>query len=100
VTSLDEPDRYKVYSRVYSEEMAERLTAAWELTDKERYNTIPDTLTVQLFDISIRFSRRAQPGGSYIYCTIIYFVGVLGIDENTYFWKPPSAFTTLLAGLV
>ena len=25
---------------------------------------------------------------------------MLGIDENTYFWKPLSAFTTILAGLV
>jgi hypothetical protein len=31
---------------------------------------------------------------------MMHFVGVLGIDENTYFWKPPSAFTTILAGLV
>ena len=25
---------------------------------------------------------------------MIYFVGVLGIDETTYFWKAPYVFTT------
>jgi hypothetical protein len=31
---------------------------------------------------------------------MMHSVGVLGIDENTHFWKAPSAFTTILAGLV
>lgn len=97
---FDEPDRHKVYGRVYSEDMAERLTSAWELTDKEKYHTTPDALAVQLFDISVTVLTTPQPGGSYIDCTMMHFVGVLGIDENTHFWKAPSAFTTILAGLV
>ncbi|PVH68885.1 hypothetical protein DL98DRAFT_627833, partial [Cadophora sp. DSE1049] len=80
--------------------MAERLTAAWDLTDKERNNTTPDALAVQLFDISIHVLTTPQSGGSYTNCTMMHFVGVLGIDEKTHFWKSPCVFTTILAGLV
>jgi hypothetical protein len=97
---LDEAERFKIYGRVYSEEVSERLAAAWELTDKEQYHTLPDALAVQLFDISISLLTTPQPGGSYANCTMIHFVGVLGIDENTHFWKSPYTFTTILAGLV
>jgi hypothetical protein len=31
---------------------------------------------------------------------MMHFVGVLGIDEKTHFWKTPCDFTTILAGLV
>jgi hypothetical protein len=97
---LDESERFKIYGRVYSEEVSERLAAAWELTDKEQYHTLPDALAVQLFDISISLLTTPQPGGSYANCTMMHFVGVLGIDENTHFWKSPYTFTTILAGLV
>jgi hypothetical protein len=51
--------------------MAERLTAAWELTDKKTYSTVPDALAVQLFDISISVLTTLQPGGSYTNCTMM-----------------------------
>jgi hypothetical protein len=70
---------------VYSEEVSERLAAAWELTDKEKYHACLDTLAVQLFDMSISLLTTPQPGGSYTKYTIIHFVSVLGIDENTHF---------------
>jgi hypothetical protein len=85
---------------VYSEELARRLTAAWELTDKEKHPSPSASLAVQLFDTSISILTAPQLGGSYANCTMMHFVGVLGIDENTYFWKPPGTFMTLLAGLV
>jgi hypothetical protein len=97
---FDESDRLKIYGRVYSEELAGRLSAAWELTDKEKYPSPPAALAVQLFDMSISILTTPQLGGSYANCTMMHFVGVLGIDENTYFWKPPGIFATLLAGLV
>jgi hypothetical protein len=80
--------------------MAERLAAAWELTDKEKYPTLPDALAVQLFDISISLLTTPQHGGSYANCTMMHVVGVLGIDEKNHFWKSPGLFTTILAGLV
>ena len=89
-----------VYSRVYSEEIAERLTLAWELTDKTRHHTPPNTLAVQLFDISVNVLITPHLGGSYTNCTIMHFVGVLGIDDKTQFWKAPGDFTSILAGLV
>ena len=100
VHHFDESDRLQIYGRVYSEELAAQLTTAWELTGKIKHPSPPASLAEQLFDISISILTTAQLGGSYAKCTMMHFVGVLGIDEKTCFWKPPSVFTTLLAGLV
>jgi hypothetical protein len=100
VRHFGESERVEIYGRVYSDEMAERLAAAWELTDKEKYPTLPDALAVQLFDISISLLTTPQHGGSYANCTMMHVVGVLGIDEKNHFWKSPGLFTTILAGLV
>ncbi|KAH8591926.1 hypothetical protein B0O99DRAFT_631472 [Bisporella sp. PMI_857] len=98
VHHFDQRDRDAVYGRVYSEEVAERLTMAWELELTD--DSARDVLAVQLFDISISLLTTPHPGGSHKDCTIMHFVGVLGIDEKTHFWKAPCDFTTILAGLV
>jgi hypothetical protein len=97
VHHFDQRDRDAIYGRVYSDEVARRLTTAWELELTD--DTARDALAAQLFDLSINLLTTPRPGGSQD-CTIMHFVGVMGIDEKTHFWKAPCDFTTILAGLV
>ena len=55
VHHFDQRDRDTVYGRVYSEDVAERLTMAWELELTD--DTTRDALAVQLFNVSIISSR-------------------------------------------